>query len=263
MKEDAPIVSSIDRYERPEEVVCRAARGDYMNHSTSQDTPIEDVMDGVDVNDRAYDKAQTYKQTESIYKFYDMTTLAKMISLIEQLIDRQHWGPFEHPHLTLSVDGISRVCMAQGTRHRLFTFDVQSQRYVDFSQETEVVLPASIRGASLNREKGLTELTEEEREEARYTFAESVEHSVQSYERLLDIGMPKEDARFVLPEGTSVNMTMSGNMRMFMHVLNMRRKANAQWEIRDLMNGIFEECRDYMPITFDYFDDKAPFNLSP
>lgn len=263
MKEDSPKVSSIDRYERPEEVVCRAARGDYMNRATSQDVHIEDVMSGVDVNDRAYDKAQTYKQANSIYKYYDTETLAKMVSLIEQLVNRQHWGPFEHPQLTLSVEGISRVCMAQGTRHRLFTFDVQSQRYVDFSEHTEVVLPASIRGASLNREKGLTSLSEEEREEARYMFTQTIEESVKAYERLIDIGMPKEDARFVLPEGTSVNMTMSGNMRMFMHVLNMRRKADAQWEIRDLMNGIFDECRDYMPITFDYFDDKSPFSLSP
>ena len=66
--------------------------------------------------------------------------------------------------------------------------------------------------------------------------------------------MPPEDARFVLPIGTEVNMVMSMNVRMLMHVADMRAVADAQWEIREMTQKVLDLAREWCPITFEYYD---------
>jgi len=76
-------------------------------------------------------------------------------------------------------------------------------------------------------------------------------------------GVPKEDARFILPLGTTVNMTFSGNARTFLHLLDMRKKANAQWEIRELSEALLDELFEWCPYTFRYYEEHGPNKLSP
>ncbi len=64
-------------------------------------------------------------------------------------------------------------------------------------------------------------------------FRRSVRSSVEDYQELLELGMPPEDARFVLPIGTKVNLVMALNVRMLMHVADMQAAADSQWEARD------------------------------
>jgi thymidylate synthase (FAD) len=104
-----------------------------------------------------------------------------------------------------------------------------------------------------NQQSGsVDEETVERREEL---FTESVRRSVADYQELLDLGMPPEDARFVLPIGTEVNMVMSMNARMLMHVADMRAAADAQWEIRELTERVLDIADDWCPLTFDYYDE--------
>ena len=89
-----------------EEVACRAARNDYMTDWVGgQD--FDEVMESVEGDDLS----------------------EKKDSLIEHLMRRGHYGPFEHPHITFAVEGVSRITMAQITRHRHASFDIQSLRY--------------------------------------------------------------------------------------------------------------------------------------
>jgi thymidylate synthase (FAD) len=103
-----------------------------------------------------------------------------------------------------------------------------------------------------NQETGpVDDETAERREEL---FRESVRRSVEDYQELLDLGMPPEDARFVLPIGTGVNVVFSLNARTLMHVADMRAAADAQWEIRQMTEQMLDLAADWCPITFEYYD---------
>ena len=203
---------------------------------------------------------------------------AKTKSFIEEQLSRGHFGPWEHPQITFAVKGVSRVAMAQITRHRHLTFDVQSQRYVDFS-ETEAIVPATLlsdkerhkqyphiydeNGEHFNRDEGHFDMSEEKRADWRSMYQAYTSKQLEFYEEMVAAGIPKEDARFVLPLGTPVNMTVSGNARTFMHLLDMRKKQNAQWEIRELSEQIIEELLEWMPYTYTRYEKYAPHKLSP
>jgi thymidylate synthase (FAD) len=206
------------------------------------------------------------------------TTHEKTVNLIEKQLSRGHYGPFEHPQITFSVKGISRVTMAQLTRHRFLTADVQSQRYANF-EDADIVVPASLLtaeerhnryphvfdedGTHISREKGLVDIEEGVREYYREEYERTTQHELDQYQSMVEAGIPKEDARFILPEGTPVNLTVSGNARTFLHLLDMRKKANSQWEIHELAAAMLDELFDWMPITYSYYEEHGPNRLSP
>lgn len=99
-------VAIVEATEEPEELVCKAARNDYMTEWVGE-MAFEDVMASID-GDSLEEKKE---------------------NLLIHLMRRAHFGPFEHPHATFSVTGVSRITMAQITRHRHATFDIQSLRY--------------------------------------------------------------------------------------------------------------------------------------
>ncbi|WP_135820910.1 FAD-dependent thymidylate synthase [Halostella litorea] len=234
-------VELLEATEDPERLLCTAARNDYMGEFVG-DLSFEEVMATTD-GDTMEEKKRT---------------------LIGHLLDHGHFGPFEHPQATFAVKGISRSCMAQITRHRHVSFDVQSMRYVSFDE----VDPAAVEDGEMvvtppsatdpdwvgrNQQAGqVDEGTVERREEL---FRESVRRSVEDYQELLELGMPPEDARFVLPIGTEVNMVMSMNARMLMHVADMRAAADAQWEIREMTEEVLDLAADWCPITFEHYEE--------
>ncbi|MFB6070775.1 MAG: FAD-dependent thymidylate synthase [Halanaeroarchaeum sp.] len=223
----------------PEELICRAARNDYME-AFNADLSFEETMASVE--------GETIEE--------------KKETLIGHLLRHGHFGPFEHAQATFAVEGCSRTCMAQITRHRHASFDVRSMRYVSF----EDVDPADVAAGELvvkppsvtdpdwvgrkNESGSVDEETVARREEV---FSEAVERAVESYQDLLDLGMPPEDARFVLPLGTEVNMVLSLNARMLMHVADMRAAADAQWEVREMTEEILDLAAEWAPITFEYY----------
>jgi thymidylate synthase (FAD) len=224
----------------PERLICQAARNDYMESFVGE-TDFEDVMASIDG-----DSLDERKET-----------------LIGHLLEHGHFGPFEHPHATFAVKGISRSCMAQITRHRHVSFDIQSMRYVSFDDVDPddvrdgemVVVPPSATDpdwVGRNQESGpVDEETAERREEL---FRETIGDAFESYQELLELGMPPEDARYVLPIGSKVNMVMSMNARMLMHVADMRAAADAQWEIREMTEDVLDIASEWCPITFEYYE---------
>jgi thymidylate synthase (FAD) len=226
----------------PEELICTAARNDYMEEFVG-DRTFESVMDTVEGEDLE----------------------AKKRTLITHLLKHGHYGPFEHPHATFAVKGVSRSCMAQITRHRHVTFDVRSMRYVSFDdvdpadvEEGElVVTPPSVDDPDwIGRNQQTGSVDEETIERRKEVFSQSVRRAVEDYQELLDLGMPPEDARFVLPIGTEVNIVMTMNARMLMHVGDMRAAADAQWEVRDMTEQILDLAEEWAPITFEYYNEE-------
>jgi len=226
----------------PEEVACRAARGDYSADWVGSDVPFAEVMDTVEGD----------------------TLAEKQETLIGHLMRSGHWGPFEHPQATFAVRGVSRACMAQLTRHRHASFDVMSMRYVDLSGEAadRFTYPPSLTEEEVVSREGVEAvgLTADERR----AIADDVyERCKAAYAELVEAGVPKEDARMLLPIGTKVNLTFSMNARAVMHLLDMRLKADAQWEIRNLSERVLETCLEWMPITFGKYADQHPYKLAP
>jgi thymidylate synthase (FAD) len=224
----------------PERVICSAARNDYLSEFVG-DITFAEAMESIE----------------------GATEAEKRRTLIAHLLDHGHFGPFEHPQATFAIKGVSRSCMAQITRHRHVSFDVQSMRYVSFDdvdpaaveEGAMVVTPPSATDPDwIGRNQSSGPVDEETAEERERVFRESVRESVASYQRLLDLGMPPEDARFVLPIGTEVNIVMSLNVRMLMHVADMRAAADSQWEIREMTESILDLAAEWCPLTFEHYE---------
>jgi thymidylate synthase (FAD) len=232
-------VQIIEGTPNPERTVCKAARNDYRERGLSENS-YEEIMASVDGD----------------------TTEEKEETLLRHLFKKQHYGPFEHIHASFNIEGMSRVVMAQATRHRLLSWDIQSQRYVDFS-DPEYTVPESFTNPDhFTRDDGTVELTEDELDDELIRYESAVEdNSVEAYNRLVESGIPKEDARYVLPTAMEVNAVMSGNLRALLHVLNMRSKANVQSETRELVGLIEEEVAEWVPTIYEFFDNQRPMKL--
>jgi len=234
-------VTLLEATDDPERVVCQGARNDYMGEFVGT-MPFEDAMADVEGGD-----LEERKET-----------------LIHHLLEHGHYGPFEHAQATFAIEGVSRSCMAQITRHRHVSFDVQSMRYVAFDDvdpadvregEMVVIPPSATDPDWVGRNQRTGQVDAETAQQREEIFTDAIEDAVESYQDLLDLGMPPEDARFVLPIGTKVNIVMSMNARMLMHVADMRAAADAQWEIREMTERILEIAADWCPITFEYYEE--------
>ena len=235
-------VEVLDATETPEETICRAARNDYMSEYGG-DKSLAEVMDGTD-------GASVSEQVDT---------------LIENLLKHGHYGPFEHPQITFHVKGVSRSLMAQLTRHRHATFDVQSMRYVEFDDaipeagEGFVAIPelgnAELHGRNAEFDSEMIAGMSDD-EIAAYrerVYEQALENAVDAYNDLLKLGVAPEHARMVLPIGTKVNIVFSLNARMLMHVADMRLSADAQDEIREMTERVLEEAEKWCPTVFKYY----------
>lgn len=128
-----------------------------------------------------------------------------------------HESVLEHASFTFRIEGISRITLAQLTRHRIASFSVLSQRYVGQSQQG-CVIPSSIASDKLRSED----------------YKKLVEVMGKIYDAMLEVGIPKEDARYILPQGTTTNLIMTMNARELGHFFSLRCCNRAQWEIREM-----------------------------
>ena len=149
------------------------------------------------------------------------------VKRVEDCFRRGHLSVFEHASVTLRVEGISRACMAQLTRHRLCSFCVESQRYnkYDLSGNNWFVVPPEFKTCEGEPYK---------------EFTDHMEECAKAYTEALELAKP-EDARYLLPEATKTNLVMTCNLRELYHLFDMRRAKSAQWEIRNLADAIAEE----------------------
>ena len=157
-------------------------------------------------------------------------------SLIEDLFRSGHTSTFEHVSFTFGIDGLSRVASHQLVRHRLASFSQQSQRYVKMSPDPEaVVIPPTVK----------------DNPEALALFNEIVAKSQEAYAKLTALGIPKEDARFILPHGHSTRLVMTMNARELHHFFSLRLCRRAQWEIQELARKMLKLCRQEAPVLFE------------
>lgn len=153
--------------------------------------------------------------------------------LIRELRDKGHWSPFEFAEAIFFVKGVSRSCLAQLTRHRLASYMVRSMRYLKQEPE-EVVVPESI------QEKDFTD-----------EYLEKINSVYNLYQKMVEAGVPKEDARFLLPIGSETSLFIRTNFREFRHIIDLRGSKEAQWEIRELAESFLEQLSKVAPTVFE------------
>lgn len=187
----------------------------------------------------------------------DKLTPDKVESFLEMLETLGHESPVEHASFTFGIEGVSRALLAQITRHRIASFSVQSQRYVDKSG-FEFITPPEIADVP------------EALEEFNRAMAEDAEHYARlkailikaRKEKMIADGMSEEaatkaaekaaneDARFVLPNACDTRMIVTMNVRSLRNFFRQRCCRRAQWEIRAVAIEMLRLCREVAPILF-------------
>jgi thymidylate synthase (FAD) len=155
-------------------------------------------------------------------------------SVLSTIMKSGHFSTLEHASYTFAVDGVSRALTHQLVRHRLASFNQQSQRYVKFKNGVDVVKPESIAQS----------------EEASVLFDQAIDAAVEAYKKLLEAGVPAEDARYLLPNAAETKIVITMNVRELLHFFELRCCNRAQWEIRELAWKMLELVRPTAPFVF-------------
>lgn len=170
--------------------------------------------------------------------------------LLNYLIKNRHWSPFEHGFMTMEIE-TSKAIGIQLLRHRSFTFQEFSQRYATVTK----LEPVELRGQHKNNRQSSTEVFDPEVSplinnytdcKASVAIQKFMAASQDLYNDLLEAGVARECARMVLPMATSTTIFMSGPIRSWIHLIQIRDDSHAQKEAQEIareMKRIFtEQC---------------------
>lgn len=157
-----------------------------------------------------------------------------VLKVLKTIITSGHTSALEHASYTFAVDGVSRALTHQLVRHRLASYNQQSQRYVTYADESSFVVPPSIQAdpALATRYHAATQAT------------------FDAYRELLESGVPAEDARYLLPNAMMTKIVITMNIRELLHFFELRCCKRAQWEIRALAHRMLELAEPTAPYIF-------------
>lgn len=188
---------------------------------------------------------------EKIFKSYRICYSAKGWNDIKIKSDKEmcdfvmpfmlegHLSPLEHVSFSFAIEGISRACLAQLTRHRTFKFNVQSQRYIN-AENFSVVMP------------DLSYIGDKEKEQMTREYMWSMyEEIFDLYKVMVRNGVKKEDARAILPQATTCNLIVTMDLNNFRNFLRQRKCIHAQKEIRELAFTMIDLLKPHIPFV-DY-----------
>ena len=163
----------------------------------------------------------------------------KVAGLLGYCIKHGHWSVFEQAHMTVEIE-TTRGLAAQILRHRSFTYQEFSQRYADSSMLSKVIpLPELRRQDDKNRQNSIDDLDRFLVQDFDLKMQRHFVDGMKLYKEMLDAGVAKECARFVLPLATPTKLYMTGSVRSWIHYINLRSAHGTQKEHMD----IAENCR--------------------
>jgi thymidylate synthase (FAD) len=153
-------------------------------------------------------------------------------AILKKIVGMGHHSVVEHAAFTFSVQGVSRALTHQLVRHRIASFSQQSQRYVSLNEPTYVI-PETIKNDP----------------DSLKAYTDMMEKIWETYVKL-NGRVPPEDARYVLPNGCTTNITITMNARELLHFFSLRCCNRAQWEIRKMADMMLELCKEISPAIF-------------
>ena len=160
--------------------------------------------------------------------------------LLKYCVKHQHWSVFEQSFMTLEIE-TNRGIAAQILRHRSFTYQEFSQRYADSSLlSTSIPLPELRRQDTKNRQNSIDDIDEFKVQKYQMLMQDHFRDAMALYQTMLDEGIAKECARFVLPLATPTRLYMSGSCRSWIHYIDLRSAHGTQKEHMD----IAEACKN-------------------
>ena len=163
--------------------------------------------------------------------------------LVRILVRSGHHSALEHASFSFAVDGVSRACTHQLVRHRVASYNQQSQRYVNFGAGDSFVVPPSVAANA----------------EAQAVFLAAMEQARVAYDKLVELGLAEgrtresvqEDARFVLPNAAETKIVVTMNARELRHFFALRCCRRAQWEINRLAWAMRRCALAAAPLLFE------------
>ncbi|RJS78104.1 FAD-dependent thymidylate synthase [Candidatus Bathyarchaeota archaeon] len=179
--------------------------------------------------------ALTSTKSGSPSEIFEKMDLEKARQIIKRVTGYGHASVIEHASFTFSIEGVSRAMTHQLVRHRIASYTQQSQRYVTYDTFEKYVTPPSI----------------EENSEAKRIFNSALKKISETYHKLLEMGIPKEDARFILPNAAKTNIIVTMNARELRHFFNLRCCRRSQWEIRQVAIEMLKQAKNAAPSLFE------------
>ena len=171
----------------------------------------------------------------------------KFAGLLRYCIQHGHWSVFEQAHMTVEIN-TTRGLAAQILRHRSFTYQEFSQRYADSSLlEEKIPLPELRRQDQKNRQNSIDDLDESDKKFYQLEMEKLFEKSMTLYKNMLENGVAKECARFVLPLATPTRLYMTGSCRSWIHYINLRSAHGTQKEHMDLVENVRSIFKEQFP----------------
>lgn len=186
---------------------------------------------------------------KTCYSKSELTALREAVNskdqtaFVRKVMGMGHDAILEHATFTFAIEGVSRVLLAQITRHRLASFCVQSMRYCSSANDLGYIVPPNIKALGAEYEQ-------------KYQAQMSQMHQwYQEWQSILaeNYGQGEtanEDARFVLPNAAATQMVVTMNARELRHFFAMRMCNRAQWEIRALAVEMHRLCMEVSPVLF-------------
>ncbi len=164
----------------------------------------------------------------------DKSSDKELNQILKHVINVGHTSVVEHTSFTFAISDVSRSLTHQLVRHRIASYAQQSQRYVDFKKPNYVTPPKIAKDKQMKK-----------------AYDKTMKNIWDEYNKLLDLGVPAEDSRFVLPNAACTNIMVTMNARSLLNFFELRCCMHAQWEIRKLANKMLSEVKKVAPTIFE------------
>jgi thymidylate synthase (FAD) len=154
-------------------------------------------------------------------------------AVLKQVLALGHTSVIEHASFTFAISEVSRSLTHQLVRHRIASYSQQSQRYVNLTEPSYVIPPTIARNPKM-----------------KHAYEDTMRLIWEQYNKLLEMKIPAEDSRYVLPNATCTNIMVTMNARSLLNFFELRCCRHAQWEIRMLANKMLSEVKKVAPVIF-------------
>jgi len=161
------------------------------------------------------------------------TSNKELKAILEQVVNLGHTSVVEHASFTFAISDVSRSLTHQLVRHRIASFSQQSQRYVNLNEPNYVTPPKIAKNKQMKK-----------------AYDQTMKMIWKEYNKLLEMDIPAEDSRYVLPNATCTNIIVTMNARSLLNFFELRCCLHAQWEIRTLANLMLKEVKKAAPTIF-------------
>ena len=163
----------------------------------------------------------------------DKSSDKELNAILEHVMNLGHTSVIEHTSFTFAISDVSRSLTHQLVRHRIASYAQQSQRYVNLNEPNYITPPKIANNNEMKK-----------------AYDETMKNIWKEYNKLLEMDIPAEDSRYVLPNAACTNIIVTMNARSLLNFFELRCCQHAQWEIRQLANKMLKQVKEVAPTIF-------------